>query len=65
MADVDVVKLARFAERPQADPTPTSTAEDVIGYLRMELGVDHASITIIRTDHELQTIAPSGPIAEG
>lgn len=64
MADFDVVKLARFAERLQADPTPASTAEDVIGYLRMELGADHASITIIRPDQELQTIAPSSPIAE-
>ena len=64
VADFDVVKLARFAERLQADPTPTSTAEDVIGYLRMELGADHASITIIRPDQVLQTIAPSSPIAE-
>src|SRR5262245_29908822 len=62
--DFDVVKLARFAERLQADPTPSSTAEEIIGYLRMQLGVDHASITVVRTDEELATIASSSPIAE-
>lgn len=62
--DFDVVKLARFAERLQADPTPSSTAKEIIGYLRVQLGVDHASITVVRTDDELATIASSSPMAE-
>jgi hypothetical protein len=64
VADIDVRKFARLAERLEADPTPTSTAEDVIGYLRVQLEVDHASITMIHSDRVLETIASSSPIAE-
>lgn len=64
MPDIDVRKFARLAERLQADPTPTSTAEDVIGYLRVQLEADHASITVVHSDRDLETIAPSSSTAE-
>lgn len=62
--DIDVRTFARLAERLQADPTPSSMAEDVIGYLRVQLEADHASITVVHSDRELETIAASSSTAE-
>jgi len=63
MLDHDALEFAKLAERLQAAPTPTATAEDIVGYVRDQLDADHASITLIRRGGRLDTIAPTGPLA--
>ena len=57
-------ELARLAERMHRAPDPEHTAEEVVAYARHELGADHAGITLIQRDGDLETVAPTDPLVE-
>src|SRR5262245_37794050 len=64
MHDHDALDFAELAASLQAAPTPTETAEDIVGYVQAQLDADHAGISIIRRRQQLETIAPTDPLVE-
>ncbi len=62
--DLDPMEIAEIAEALDAAPTPTRTAEDIIGYLRQQLDADHGGITLIGSRGLLETIAATDPLVE-
>ena len=64
MHDHDALDFAELAATLQAAPTPTETAEDIVGYVRAQLDADHAGISVIRQRRRLETIAPTDPLVE-
>jgi len=64
MHDHDALDFAELAASLQAAPTPTETAEDIVGYVQAQLVADHAGITVIRHRQRLETIAPTDPVVE-
>jgi len=64
--DVSAVarELARLAERMHRAPDPEHTAGEVVAYARHELGADHAGITLIQRDGDLETVAPTDALVE-
>ena len=64
MHDHDALDFAELAASLQAAPTPTETAEDIVGYVRAQLDADQAGIALIRSRSRLQTIAPTDPLVE-
>jgi len=64
MHDHDALDFAELAASLQAAPTPTETAEDIVGYVRAQLDADHAGISVIRHRQRLETIAPTDPLVE-
>lgn len=63
MNESEAGRLAELAQALHAAPTPTRTSEDIVSFARHELDADYASITLIRRDGRLETVAPSDPIA--
>ncbi len=64
MHDHDAHDFAELAEALQAAPTPTDTAEDIVGYVRAQLDADQAGISIIRPRDPIETIAPTDPVVQ-
>jgi GAF domain-containing protein len=62
--DLDPREFARIAEALQAAPTPTQTAEQIVGYVRDQLDADHAGITLIRPRGRLETVAATDSVVE-
>ena len=62
--DADASGFAELAAQLHSAPTPVQTAEDVIDYAREHFDADYGGITLIRAKGRLQTIAPTGPLAE-
>jgi GAF domain-containing protein len=62
--DDDAVEFAQIAAVLHASPTPTQCADDIVRYVGTQLGADHGSITVIRSRRRLETIAPTGRLAE-
>ena len=62
MHDHDALDFAELAATLQSAPTPTETAEDIVGYVRAQLDADQAGISVIRSRSRLETIAPTGPL---
>jgi len=60
MHDHDALDFAELAATLQSAPTPTETAEDIVGYVRAQLDADQAGISVIRSRSRLETIAPTG-----
>jgi hypothetical protein len=61
--DHDASDFARLSEALQAAaPPPSETAEDIVGYLRAQLGANHAGISVIRRGSRRDTIAPTDPL---
>jgi GAF domain-containing protein len=58
------VEFATIAAALHAAPTPTETADDIVGYVRQQLEADHASITVIGSRKRLETIASTDRLAE-
>ena len=56
--------FAELAATLQAAPTPTETAEDIVGYVRAQLDADQAAISLISSRNQLETIAPTDPLVE-
>ena len=63
MHEHDASDFAELAETLQAAPTPTETAEDIVRYVRSELGADQAGISVVRSRNQVETIAPSAPLS--
>jgi GAF domain-containing protein len=65
MSDFDyAVDFATIAASLHAAPTPTETADDIVGYVRQQLDADHGSITVIGSRNRLETIASTDRLAE-
>jgi GAF domain-containing protein len=60
----DAFDFAELAASLQAAPTPTETAEDIVGYVQTQLDADQAGISIIRPRDPIETIAPTDPLVE-
>jgi GAF domain-containing protein len=61
-SEFDAQEFVELAEILQAAPTPTETAEGVVGYIRDQLDADHAGITLIRPRRRLESVAPTDDI---
>ena len=64
MHNHDAHDFAELAANLHAAPTPTETAEDIVGYVRAQLDADQAGITIIRPRDPFETIAPTDPLVD-
>lgn len=64
MHDHDALDFAELSATLQSAPTPTETAEDIVGYVRAQVGADHTGISVIRSSNRLETIAPTDPLVE-
>lgn len=62
MHDHDALDFAELAATLQSAPTPTETAEDIVGYVRAQLDADQAGISLFRSRNRLETIAPTDPL---
>lgn len=60
---LDPMEFARIAEALRSAPSPTRTAEDIVDYVREQLGARHAGITLIR-GRELETAASTDSLVE-
>ena len=60
----EALEFAQIAAVLHASPTPTQCADDIVRYVGAQLGADHGSITVIRSRRQLETIAPTGRLAE-
>lgn len=60
----DALEFAKLAEALHAAPTPTETAEDIVGYVRDQLDANHAGITLIRAGGRLETVAATDLLVE-
>ena len=60
----DALDFAELAATLQSAPTPTETAEDIVGYVRAQLDADQAAISVIRSRSRLETVAPTDPIVK-
>ena len=61
---MDAMEFARIARALQAAPTPTETAEQIVGYVRDQLDADDAGITVIRARGRLGTVAATDSLVE-
>jgi GAF domain-containing protein len=61
-SEFDAQEFVELAEILQAAPTPTETAEEVVGYIRDQLDADHAGIILIRPRRRLESVAPTDDI---
>jgi GAF domain-containing protein len=61
---VDAMEFARIAQALQAAPTPASTAEQIVAYVREQLVADDAGITVIRAGGRLGTVAATNSLVE-
>ena len=64
MHNHNALDFAELAATLQAAPTPTETAEDIVGYVRAQLDADQAAISLISSRNQLETIAPTDPLVE-
>jgi GAF domain-containing protein len=64
VSEPDAFEFAKLAEILQAAPTPTSTAREIVDYVREQLDANHAGLTLIRSRGRLQTIAATDPLVE-
>jgi GAF domain-containing protein len=64
MHNHDALDFAELAATLQSAPTPTETAEDIVGYVRAQLDADQAGIGVIRSRSRLETIAPTDRLVE-
>lgn len=60
---LDARYFAELAAELQVAETVTETADQAVAYAQEQLDADLASITLVRRRDELETIAPSDPIA--
>ena len=63
-AESDAGVFVGLAEALQAKSTTMETADEVVWYAQRELDADFASITLLRSQRGLETIAPSNGLAE-
>lgn len=61
---IDAMEFARIAQALQAAPTPASTAEQIVAYVREQLVADDAGITVIRARGRLGTVAATNSLVE-
>lgn len=54
--------FAELAAALHAAPSPTETAEEVVGFAREQLDADHAGITLMRANDRLETVAPTDDV---
>jgi GAF domain-containing protein len=60
---LDPMEFVRIAEALRAAPTPSRTAEDIVGYVRDQLDAEHAGITLIRS-RQLETVASTDALVD-
>lgn len=61
---LDAAAFAQIAATMSDSPTPASTAQEAVGFAREQLDADHAGITLVRSGHRLETLAPSDDLVE-
>lgn len=63
-AELDAEGFAKLAASLHAAPTPAQTAEEAVAFAKQQLDADRAGITLIRSQHRLQTVAPTDEVVE-
>ncbi|HYJ70828.1 MAG TPA: GAF and ANTAR domain-containing protein [Nocardioidaceae bacterium] len=62
--ELNLREFAELAQSLQSAPTPTETAEQVLGFAVQQLDADHGSITLTRRGGRLETITATDPLVE-